>query len=255
MHFRQGHFRQGHFRCGHFRWGLLGAVVLAVLGRPAVAETRVDLALILAVDVSLSMDEDEEKLQRHGYARALADPRVIDAIRSGPNHQIAIAYLEWSSPTDHRIIVGWHLVSDDASAKAFSDELLRAPIKSGTTTSISSGIDFAVGMFEGQPFTPARRVIDVSGDGYSDYGRPVQEARNDAVTAHITINGLPVMNERPAWREKAPADLDQYYAKNVIGGPGSFFLVVKDLHDFDDAVLRKLILEIADRREKPAAPG
>lgn len=238
----------------HFRWGLLGAVVLSALARPAIAETRVDLALVLAVDVSLSMDEDEEKLQRRGYARALADPRVIDAIRSGPNHQIAIAYMEWSSPTDQRITVGWHLISDDASAKAFSDELLRAPIKSGTTTSIGNGIDFAVRMFQGQYFTPARRVIDVSGDGYSDYGRSIRAARDAAVAGGVTINGLPVMNDRPAWREKAPADLDQYYAQNVIGGPGSFFLVVKDLHDFDDAVLRKLILEIADGREG-AVPG
>ena len=237
------------------RWGLLVAAILSALARSAKAETPVDAALILAVDVSLSMDEDEEKLQRRGYARALQDPRVIDAIRSGPNHRIAIDYMEWSSPTDQRITVGWHMISDDVSAKAFADELQRAPIKSGTTTSISSGLDFAVRMFQGQPFTPARRVIDVSGDGYSDYGRPVRQSRDDAVAAHITINGLPVMNDRPAWREKAPADLDQYYAQNVIGGPGSFSLVVKDLRDFDDAVLRKLILEIADRRASARGPG
>ena len=228
-----------------FGLGLAGAVILAALGRPAIAETNVDVALVLAVDVSLSMDEDEEKLQRRGYVEALADPRVIDAIRSGPNHTIAVTYVEWSSPTDQRVIVGWHMISDTAGAKAFADELLHAPIKSGTTTSISGGIDFSVKMLQSAPFKAARRVIDVSGDGYSDYGRPIQEARDGAVAAGITINGLPVMNERPAWREKAPPDLDQYYAKNVIGGPGSFFLVVKDLHDFGDAVLRKLILEIA----------
>jgi hypothetical protein len=226
---------------------MLGAIVLAALGRPAIAETQVDVALVLAVDVSLSMDEDEEKLQRRGYVQALADSRVIDAIRSGPNHAVAVTYVEWSSPTDQRVVVGWHVISDDASAKSFADELLRAPIKSGTTTSISSGVDFAVHLLQSTGFKAARRVIDVSGDGYSDYGRPIREARDGAVAAGITINGLPVMNERPAWREKAPADLDQYYAQNVIGGPGSFSLVVKSLQDFGDAVLRKLILEIAYR--------
>jgi len=231
-----------------FGWGLAGALVLAALGRPAVAETKVDLALVLAVDVSLSMDEDEERLQRRGYVEALADPRVIEAIRSGPNHTVAVTYVEWSSPTDQRVTVGWHMISDSASAKVFADELLHAPIKSGTTTSISSGIDFAARMLEGTEFKAARRIIDVSGDGYSDYGRPIQEARDAAVAAGITVNGLPVMNERPAWREKAPPDLDQYYAKNVVGGPGSFSLVVRNLHDFGDAVLRKLILEIANRK-------
>jgi hypothetical protein len=238
-----------------FRWGLLSAAILAALARPAVAETQVDLALVLAVDVSLSMDEDEEKLQRRGYAAALADPRVQDAIRSGPNHRIAVTYLEWSSPTDQRVIVGWRMISDDASAKAFADELLKARIKPGTTTSISGGIDYAVQLFRSLEFKAVRRIIDISGDGYSDYGRPIRLSRDEAVASGVTINGLPVMNKRPAWREPAPPDLDQYYAQNVIGGPGSFYLVVKDLEDFSNAVLRKLILEIAGHRSPSVGPG
>jgi len=238
------------------RWVLLGAAMLAAaLARPAAAETQVDLALVLAVDVSLSMDEDEEKLQRRGYAAALSDSRVLDAIRSGPNHKIAITYLEWSSPTDQRVIVGWRTISDAASAKEFADELVKGRIKPGTTTSISAGIDYAVRLFQSADFKAARRVIDISGDGYSDYGRPIQVSRDEAVAAGIVVNGLPVMNKRPAWREPAPPDLDQYYAQNVIGGLGSFYLVVKDLNDFADAVLRKLILEIADRGATGGRPG
>jgi hypothetical protein len=220
-------------------------------GRPIRAAVPVDLTLVLAVDVSLSMAEDETKLQRKGYAAALRDPRVIDAIRSGRLGRIAVAYVEWSSTTDQRVVIDWREIGDAASAGAVAAELERAPVRTGTTTSISAGLDFAVRLTLASPFAGERRVIDISGDGYSDYGRPMRSARDDAVRAGITVNGLPVMNARPPWRENAPPDLDRYYADNVIGGPGSFFLVVHDLKDFGDAVLRKLILEIAGR----AQPG
>ena len=231
-----------------FRLAIWGIAALLTLAQPAQAEKLpVDVSLVLSVDVSLSMAEDEAKFQRHGYVAALRDKRVIDSIRSGMYGRIAVTYIEWSSVTDQRILVGWRIISDEASANAFADELDKAPFKTGTTTSISAGMDFCVRQIETGPYAPTRKVLDVSGDGYSDYGRPVKDARDAAVAAGITINGLPVMNPRPAWRESAPPDLDKYYAENVIGGPGSFFLVVRDLKDFDEGVLRKLILEIASR--------
>ncbi len=227
-------------------------IVLALaLGRPAPAAAQpaipVDLTLVLAVDVSLSMAEDETRLQRKGYAAALRDPRVIDAIHASRLRRIAVAYVEWSSVTDQRLLVDWSVISDAASAETVAAQLEKAPVKTGTTTSISAGIDYAARLIQSSPYAGERKVIDVSGDGYSDYGRKVEAARDDAVKAGITINGLPVMNSRAAWRENAPPDLDKYYARSVIGGVGSFSLVVHDLKDFDDAVLRKLILEIAGR--------
>jgi hypothetical protein len=233
----------------------IGLLVLFGLARPAAAATPVDLTLVLAVDVSLSMAEDEAKFQRHGYAQALRDPQVIDAIHSGKLGKIAITYIEWSSVTDQRVLVDWQVISDKDSAEAFAAALDKAPFKTGTTTSISAGIDFAVKSVANAPYTGARKVIDVSGDGYSDYGRPIRVSRDDAVASGIVINGLPVMNPRPAWRENAPPDLDHYYADNVIGGPGCFYLVVRDIRDFGKAVIRKMILEIAERSGAKPGPG
>jgi hypothetical protein len=233
----------------------IGLLVLFGLARPAAAATPVDLTLVLAVDVSLSMAEDEAKFQRHGYAQALRDPQVIDAIHSGTLGKIAIVYIEWSSVTDQRVLIDWQEISDRESAEKFAAALDKAPFKSGTTTSISAGIDYAVKSIAEAPYVGTRKVIDVSGDGYSDYGRPVRLARDEAVAGGITINGLPVMNPRPAWRENAPPDLDRYYADNVIGGPASFYLVVKDIRDFGKAVVRKMILEIADRNGTKPGPG
>lgn len=239
-----------------FRLAIWGIALLLTLARPVQAENLpVDLSLVLSVDVSLSMAEDEAKFQRHGYVAALRDKRIIDSIRGGMYGRIAVTYIEWSAVTDQRILVDWHVISDEASANVFADALDKAPYKTGTTTSISAGVDFCVHQIETAPFKANRKVIDVSGDGYSDYGRPIKQARDAAVAAGITINGLPVMNPRPSWRESAPPDLDKYYAENVVGGPGSFFLVVRDLKDFDEAVLRKLILEIASREQKGPKPG
>lgn len=237
------------------RLAVLGMLAILAVIRPAQAQVPVDLDLVLAVDVSLSMAEDEAKLQRHGYSAALRDPRVIESIRGGALGRIAVTYIEWSAVTDQRVVVGWRVISDAASAEAFAAELDKAPFKSGTTTSISAGIDFSVRQIQQSSYGATRRVIDVSGDGYNDYGRPIQVARDGAVAAGVTINGLPVMNKRPAWQEAAPPDLDKYYAENVIGGPGSFSLVVKDIHDFGESVLRKLILEIAGRLDGAPGPG
>jgi hypothetical protein len=241
------------------RWKILGLVAAAFLALPQ-ADTRaaaakdaataqVDVSLVLAVDVSLSIDEGEAGIQRRGYIHALRDKRVADAIRSGFIGRIAITYVEWSAPTDQRIIIPWRIVANADDANAFADELEKSPYKSGSTTSISAGIDFAVKHSLASGITATRRVIDMSGDGYSDYGRPVAAARKDAIKAGFTINGLAIMNERPKWKQAVPSDLDKYYRDNVIGGPGSFYLVAKNLEDFSQSVMHKLVLEIADRGE------
>ena len=233
--------------------------MLAVAAGPstaAEAQPQVDVALVLAVDVSSSVDEGEAGIQRAGYIAALRDPKVADAIRGGLVGRIALTYVEWASPTDQRQLIPWREISDAASANAFADELQKAPYKPGSTTSISGGIDFCVQLLEKSGIRAVRRIIDMSGDGYSDYGRPVKAARDAAIKAGIIVNGLPVMNERAAYRTKIPPDLDKYYTDNVTGGRGSFTLVVRRLEDFNKLVLQKLILEIAalmhDERKKPS---
>ena len=235
------------------RWKIL-AIVAALAFSPrveAAGDTPVDVALVIAVDVSLSIDEGEAGIQRQGYISALRDKRVTDAIRSSFIGRIAVTYLEWSAPNDQRVIVGWRVISDAAGARAFADELEKSPYKAGSTTSISGGIDYAVKLLQTSGVDPVRRVIDVSGDGYNDYGRPVASARRDAINAGITINGLAVMNERPKWKQAVPPDLDHYYRDNVIGGPGSFYLAAKNLEDFSQSVLHKLVREIASRAPEP----
>lgn len=236
-----------------FGWGALCfavSLVIAAAGavRAAEPQPQVDVALVLAVDVSSSVDEGEAGIQRAGYIAALRDPRVADAIRGGLIGRIALTYVEWASPTDQRQLIPWREISDAASLQAFADELQKAPYKPGSTTSISAGIDFCVQLLQKSGIRAIRRVIDISGDGYSDYGRNVRGARDDAVKAGIIVNGLPIMNERAAYRTKIPPDLDEYYKANVTGGRGSFTLVVKKLDDFNRLVLQKLILEIADNR-------
>jgi len=231
-----------------FKWSFIG-IVLGLLAGPAGAgqqqQPQVDVALVLAVDVSSSVDEGEAGIQRAGYIAALRDPRVADAIRGGLIGRIALTYVEWSGPTDQRQVIPWREVSDAASAIAFSDELKAAPYHQGTTTSISGGLDFSVKILQASGINAIRRVIDISGDGTSDFGRPIAEARADALKAGVIINGLPVMDPQAGQREKIPPDLDKYYAQNVAGGRGSFTLVVRKLDDFNKTILQKLILEIA----------
>jgi hypothetical protein len=231
------------------------ALLLSLPASAAEDDMAVDLALVMAVDVSLSIDEKEAAIQRNGYIHALRDKRVADAIRSGPVGKIALTYVEWSSVYHQVQVIPWRVISDAKSANAFADELSKAPVKPGSTTSISGGIDFSVKLFGSSEFEAARKVIDVSGDGYSDYGRPVTVARDAAIKAGITINGLAVMNERPKWKQAAPNDLDNYYRDNVIGGPGSFYIAVRNLEDFSRSVLQKMVLEIAGLPLEPVSRG
>jgi len=229
------------------------AMVFALLAAPlmpAMAE-EVDLQLLLAIDVSGSVDNDEAKLQRQGYIDAFADERILRAIGSGPKGRIAVAYYEWSDSVYQRLVVDWTVISDRASAEAFTAKLKEARISIATRTSISGALQYGMAMFARSPHTSTRKVIDVSGDGPNNDGPFVNEARDLTVKGRITINGLPIINDRPN-RMGFPSmpDLDLYYQDCVIGGPGAFMVAARDFENFAEAVKQKLFLEVAglDRR-------
>ena len=209
----------------------------------------VDVALVLVTDVSRSIDDSEFQLEKRGYQSAFADPKVIAAIKGGPNGRIAVAYVEFASSEQVRTIVDWTVVSDAGSAKAFADEMVAQPRSSYGRTAISSGIDLAAHMLADSAFAEAHRVIDVAGDGTNNAGRPVTEARDEALAAGITINGLAIINDHPVSYTFAhvqpPGGLPNWYRENVTGGPGSFVVEVHDFSTFGEAMTRKLIDEIA----------
>lgn len=220
----------------------------AALLRPAAAQPLpVDLELVLAVDISGSIDDDESRLQREGYLSALMHPRVLEAVRSGPFGRIAVTYIEWAGDDFQQTVVDWTVVEDEATARTFVATLAETPRQTQRWTSISTAIDYAVPLFETNAYEGVRRVIDVSGDGYNNRGRQVEVARDDAVAAGITINGLPILNDRPSPGGGWPAatKLDDYYRRHVIGGPGAFIVPAKGFEDFARAILTKLVLEIA----------
>jgi hypothetical protein len=176
-----------------------------------------------------------------GYAKAFASREVIEAIAVGENHAIAVTFVEWSGATHQRQMIGWTIISDTRSALSFSSAIGEAPRVFADWTSISGALDFALALFDQvEGIAPPRRVIDVSGDGVNNIGRPVNDARDDAVQAGITVNGLPILSEYPT--------LDDYYRANVIGGPGSFVVAVSDFDAFGKAILGKLVREIAEAR-------
>lgn len=221
------------------------ALVAAV---PAAAKQLipVDLELLLAVDISGSVDPAEGKLQRAGYVSALSSRPVIAAIRSGVLRRIAIAYVEWADSHRQHMVVGWTLIDSEKSAYAFADKLDSAPISRGRFTSISSMIEYGVPMFDKNEFEGTRRVIDISGDGANNSGLPIIPARDAAIAAGIIINGLPIMNDHPQGFGPQIPNLDLYYENCVIGGPGAFIVVARSFEDFAVAIRKKMILEIAD---------
>ena len=233
---------------------IAGMVLLTLLAAGAArADEPVDLELVLAVDVSGSVDPEEARLQRDGYVGALTDPKVQAAIHGGPYGRIAVVYVEWAGDSFQRIVVPWTLLGDPASVEAFASAVAEAPIASAQWTSISGAIDFCARLFDGNGYEGARRVIDVSGDGVNNRGRPVEWARDQAVAAGITINGLPILNDRPnPWGGGPTLDLDGYYRDHVIGGPGAFLVPAVSFEAFAEAILSKLLLEISDRT--PDAP-
>jgi hypothetical protein len=232
----------------------LAAVVAAALSTTAWADTAVDLELVLAVDISRSMDPDELQVQRDGYLKALTHPDIIAAITHGPHKKIALSYVEWAGPAMQYVAVDWRVIDGAASAQAFADALAQAPIQAFRGTSISGGIAFIKGRFENNGFEAPRHVIDVSGDGPNNMGMPIEMGREDAVRAGITINGLPIMIQRPGGFASIP-DLDVYYQDCVIGGSGAFMVVVRSADQFAESIRRKLVLEIAGNEPRviPAA--
>ncbi len=225
--------------------GVLCLLCLSIL-RPAAAET-VDLELVLAVDVSGSMDDEEHALQRLGYIAAIAHPQVVRVIRGGYTGRIALTYVEWAGAESQVIAVPWRVIDGQESATAFADTLADTPIALIRGTSISGGIDFASKLFEDNGFEGTRRVIDVSGDGPNNRGRPVVEVRDRVVAQGIVINGLPIMLHAGRGTWALGADLESYYRDCVIGGRGAFVVGVHDPDEFARAIRRKLILEIAGR--------
>lgn len=221
---------------------------VAIPGHDVRAAVPVDLELILAVDVSGSVDVEEALLQRDGYLGALTHPDVIRAIEGGYRGAIAVAYVEWAGAGYRTVIADWAEVRNADSAKAFATRIAQVPITRGMYTSIGGVIDFVVPMFDTNGFEGSRRVIDISGDGANNEGRLVTQARDAAMTARITINGLPIVNDRinPFGRRQIP-DLDLYYRACVIGGPGAFLVVAEGFGSFAQAIRRKLISEIAGR--------
>jgi Protein of unknown function (DUF1194) len=237
-----------------------GALVIAGIGglvgplgpSAHAGDLPVDLELVLAVDVSGSVDEVEAQLQREGYIAALRHPHIIQAIQSGMLGRIAVAYVEWAGDHYQRLMLDWTVIEDEAAAQSFADALAETPLISAHWTSLSAAIDYAVPLFEGNGVESFRRVIDISGDGYNNRGRPVERARDDAVAAGITINGLPIVNDRPnPWGGSPPKDLDLYFEERVIGGPGAFLIVAEDYTSFASAILSKLLLEIAGDQPAP----
>ena len=224
-------------------------LALLSLARPVLAAEKVDLLLVLAADVSRSVDDPKFRLQRSGYAAALENPRVLEAIQSGGNRRIAVCFLEWSGVVSQKVVIDWTVIADEKGAREFGDRLLEAPRSFADRTSISAGIDFAMAQFDRAPYESARHTIDVSGDGTNNSGRDVTLARDDAVAKGVTINGLVILSDSPTpWNPEhtnTPGGLANYYRNNVVGGPGAFVMVAENFNSFGNALINKLIAEIA----------
>lgn len=222
--------------------GLLACLAIGATGTPArAAGTPVDLELVIAVDVSGSMDREEFELQRQGYVAAIRHPEFISAVRSGAYGRIALAYVEWSGADRQTAIVPWRLIDGAEAASAFADTLAAQPLVIDRGTSISAALIFATRLFDANSFDGDRRVIDISGDGPNNYGPAVTAARDYAVGAGVVINGLPILiRPSPVY----PA-MDRYYRDCVIGGPGAFIFPVRSQDEFAEAIRRKLVIEVA----------
>jgi Protein of unknown function (DUF1194) len=215
----------------------------------------VDVELVLAVDVSYSMDMDELAVQREGYAQAIVSKEFLQALKSLPNGRISVTYFEWAASSDQKIIIPWRLIDGPETADAVADEILKTPIRRASRTSISGAIYFALPLFEADPYRGLRRVIDISGDGPNNNGAPVIGARDMALSKGITINGLPIMVKEPSYSTMDIENLDWYYEDCVIGGPGSFVVAIKDRAKFREAIRTKLLLEVAGRTpDRPIVP-
>jgi hypothetical protein len=215
------------------------------------AKTSVDVELVLAVDVSYSMDIEELALQRDGYVQALTSPDFLNAVRQGMHGKVAVTYFEWAGMADQRVVADWHVIDSEASARVIAGVIANAPIRRSYRTSISGALGFAMPMFDISGQRGIRRVIDVSGDGANNQGPPVTTTRDEVLAKGITINGLPIMLKRPNAANMDLEDLDIYYEDCVIGGAGAFVIPIKEREKFKEAIRTKLVLEIAGH-EPPA---
>lgn len=207
----------------------------------------VDVELILAVDVSYSMDMDELAVQREGYAQAIQSKEFLQALKVGPNGRIVVTYFEWAASSDQKIIIPWRLIDGPETADAVAAEILKTPIRRASRTSISGAIGFAMPLFDENPYHGIRRVIDISGDGPNNNGGPVTVARDAALEKGVVINGLPIMVKEPSYSTMDIDNLDYYYEDCVVGGPGSFVIAIKDREKFKEAIRTKLLMEVAGR--------
>ena len=220
------------------------------------ANASVDVELILAVDVSYSMDMDELAIQREGYAQAIVSKEFLQALKTGPNGKISVTYFEWAASTDQKIIIPWRVIDGPETADAVANEIMKTPIRRASRTSISGAINFAMPLFDQNPYRGVRRVIDISGDGPNNNGTPVTMARDAALEKGIVINGLPIMVKEPSYSTMDIDNLDFYYEDCVIGGPGAFVVTIKDREKFKEAIRTKLLLEVADRTpERKVVPA
>jgi hypothetical protein len=228
---------------------IIALFCLALTFVDARAREPVDLELVLAVDVSFSMDPEEQRLQREGYVEALRDPEVLQAIANGIHGKIGITYIEWAGAGRVRTLVPWMAISNRATAEAFIDRLSREPYSRLSRTSISTGLIASMEAFKESPFEPMRRVIDVSGDGPNNDGPRVVPVRDAIVEQGVVINGLPILLNRQLTGRGNWGDipnLDEYYEDCVIGGPGSFSIPIRERHEFVPATRRKILMEIAN---------
>ena len=229
--------------------GLLASFGFAAPSRLKLAQATaipVDTELVLAVDVSYSMDPEEQQIQREGYIEAITSREFMAAIRAGSHGKVAMTYFEWAGPEDQKIIVPWRVVEGPETADAFAGEIARAPYRRASRTSIGGALMFAKPLFAASGFRGLRRVVDVSGDGPNNSGPLVVPQRDDLVAAGIIINGLPLMLNRPNSFSMDIADLDIYFEDCVIGGPGAFVIPVRDRAQFKEAIRTKLIMEVAE---------
>ena len=231
-----------------------GDVAVVAAPGPQIAQQRaepdanaVDVQLILAVDVSYSMDMDELAIQREGYAQAIMSKDFLQALKTGPTGRVAVTYFEWAASSDQKIIIPWRVIDGPESADAVAAEILKTPIRRASRTSISGAIYFAMPLFDEGPYRGLRRVIDISGDGPNNNGAPVTIARDEALSKGITINGLPIMVKEPSYSTMDIDNLDFYYEDCVIGGRGSFVIPIKDREKFKEAIRTKLLMEVAGR--------
>lgn len=233
-------------RITHAAFGVLALSAVGLDAPAKGADVPVDLELVLAVDVSASVDPFEARLQRKGYVDAMLDSDIIGAIQRGNHGRIAVTYVEWSGASNTRTVVPWAIVEDRASAFAFSTFVEAAPVGFGHWTSISGAINFSASLFSENGYRGIRRVIDLSADGPNNDGESPETARDEAVSSGIVVNGLPIVNKRPqASGEAQIANYGTYFRECIIGGPGAFMVVAKDFVSFAQAIRRKLLSEIA----------